>query len=295
MRANAAGLCLSILLGAGICAAQNAPAPAAEPAPTRLQPDQSSLYCSGFFTDQKVPDQMRLISGEQSNYKVTFAQGDYVYINRGMNKGVKVGDEFSVVRQVSDTVVVPWFAWQKRLTDAMGTSYEDEGRIRVVVTHAKVSIAQVVFTCNYMQRGDIIRPFQDRPSPPYKEPAAFDHFAKVSGKPVAMVVTMSNFRQSAGANTTVYINLGSGQGVKVGDYFRVFRYQGSRHETVYQIKDYQYMTYGFGSAPERYSWNDLPREILGEGIVLSVTKNSSTVLITYSSSTIYSGDYVEVE
>ncbi len=55
------------------------------------------------------------------------------------------------------------------------------------------------------------------------------------------------------------------------------------------------MTYGFGSAPERYSWNDLPREILGEGIVLSVTKNSSTVLITYSSSTIYSGDYVEVE
>jgi hypothetical protein len=55
------------------------------------------------------------------------------------------------------------------------------------------------------------------------------------------------------------------------------------------------MIYGFGSAPQRYAWNDLPREVLGEGIVLNVSRNSSTVMITYGRIEIYAGDYVEIE
>lgn len=295
MRVNVAGLYLTILLGAGLCAAQEPPAPAAAAAALTRQPDVSAVYCSGFVTNRGVPDHVRLISGEQSNSKITFIQGDYVYLNRGSKQGVKVGDEFSVVRPVSDELKMPWFRWQDRLLGAMGTVYEDEGKIRVVNVHAKVSIAQVVLSCKYMQRGDILLPFEERPTPPFKDTSNFDHFAPVTGKPVAMVVAMKDFQQVAGKYTTVYINLGSGQGVKPGDYFRVFRYQGSRAETVPQTEGYQYQIYGFGSTPGRYSWNDLPREILGEGIVLNVSRNSSTVFITYATIEIYAGDYVEVE
>jgi hypothetical protein len=53
--------------------------------------------------------------------------------------------------------------------------------------------------------------------------------------------------------------------------------------------------YGFGSAPGRYAWNDLPREVLGEGIVVNVSRNSSTVMITFNSVEVYAGDYVEIE
>jgi hypothetical protein len=35
--------------------------------------------------------------------------------------------------------------------------------------------------------------------------------------------------------------------------------------------------------------------VLGEGIVINVSRNSSTVLITYSSIAMYTGDYVEIE
>jgi hypothetical protein len=35
--------------------------------------------------------------------------------------------------------------------------------------------------------------------------------------------------------------------------------------------------------------------VLGEGIVINVSRNSSTVLITYSTIDIYTGDYVEIE
>lgn len=291
MRVNVAGLCLSVLLGATVSSAQNEP----QAAPPIGQPDASSIYCSGFYTDQKVPDEGRLISGEQSNYKVTFAQGEYVYINRGGNQGVKEGDRFSVVRPVTEPLEFPWFKWQPKLMKAMGTAYADLGQVHVVNVHPNVSVAQISFSCDYMQRGDIVRPFEERPAPPYKDAGKFDHFAPVSGRPVAMVVAAKGFHEEVGKNETIYVNLGTSQSVKVGDYFRIFRYQGSTSEYAPQTKDYQYMMYGFGSAPKRYSWNDLPREVLGEGIVLNASHNSSTVMITFSSAQIYAGDYVELE
>jgi len=291
MRAKIAALSLSVFLGAAVSSAQTAP----HAAPVIPQTDYTMVNCSGFVTDQKVPDEIRLISGEQSNYKITFARGDNVYINRGQDKGVRVGDRFSVVRQNQYLTDVPWFKWQEKLMKAMGTPYLDAGQVRVVNVQPKVSIAQVIFSCGYMQRGDTLVPYQDRPAPPFKDPSAFDHFAPVSGKPVAMLVRGNEYTNLYGKNSAVYVNLGSNQGVKVGDYFRIFRYQGSHAETVPQTKDYQYMMYGFGSAPARYQWNDLPREILGEGIVFNVSRNSSTIVITTSSGEIYAGDYVEIE
>jgi hypothetical protein len=291
MRVKIAVLSLLVTLGAAASSAQEIRTAPKEP--TAL--DYNMVNCSGFVTEPKVSEEFRLISGEQSNYKITFTSGDYVFINRGQDKGVRVGDRFSVVRPNDYVGDTPWFKWQEKLMRAMGTAYVDAGQVRVVNVQPKVSIAQVIFSCDYMQRGDIVLPYQERPAPPFKEAGAFDHFAPVSGKPVAMVVMGKDNSDAFGKNSAVYVNLGTNQGVKVGDYFRIFRYQGSRAETVPQTKDYQFMMYGFGSAPRRYEWNDLPREILGEGIVFMVSRNSSTMMITVSSSQIYAGDYIEIE
>jgi hypothetical protein len=274
-----------------VCLAQTAP----QAAPATAQPDASSVYCSGFVTDQRVSDEIRLISSEQSDYKVIYERGDYVHINRGTNQGIKEGDRFMVVRPQGDPLEVRWFKWQSKLMKAMGTPYVDAGQIQIVKAQPNVSVAQVTFSCGYMQRGDILRPFEERPVAPFKELANFDHFAPVSGKPVAMVVAGKDFHDASGKNDTIYVNLGTNQGVKVGDYFRIFRYQGSMAELVPQTKGYQYALYGFGSAGKKYEWNDLPREVLGEGIVLNTSHNSSTVMITFSSIEIFAGDYVELE
>lgn len=291
MRARIAVLSLSVFLGATVSSAQNAP----QAAPALQQVDYSSVNCSGFVTDQKLPDETRIVSGEQSNYKITWSRGDYVHINRGMDKGVRVGDRFSVVRPDKDPTDVPWFKWQAKLLKAMGQLYVDGGQLRVVSVQPKVSVAQVLFSCDYVQRGDIVLPYQDRPAPPFKDPAKFDHFAPVSGKPVAMVVAGKDFSQQYGKLNSVFVNLGTNQGVKVGDYYRIFRYQGSMAETVPQNKGYAYMMYGFGSAGGKYEWNDLPREVIGEGIVINVSHNSSTMVITLDSAEVYAGDYVEIE
>ncbi len=257
-------------------------------------PDYSAVNCSGFVSD-KIPDDIHLVSGEQSDLKITFSRGDYVYINRGRDKGVQVGDRFSVVRPDKDPNDVTWFKWQHKLIKAMGQLYTDAGQIRVVSVQPNVAIAEVGFSCGYMQRGDIVRPYVERPSPPFKDAAQFDHFAPASGKRVAMVVAAADYTQMFGKNSTVYVNLGSNQSVRVGDYFRVFRHQGNVAETAPQFKGAQYQMYGFGAAPEKYKWNDLPREVVGEGIVINEGPNASTVLITYSTLAIFAGDYVELE
>src|SRR5262249_44025356 len=180
MLAKSAKLCLVLLLGAGISNAQRS-----EAVQKANQPDATQINCSGFYTDQKVGGDIHIASGEESVIQLTFNRGDYVHISHGMNQGVKEGDLFNVVRKEGDANQVAWFKWQPKLLKAMGDPYVDLGQLKVVKVFPKTSVAQVVFSCMPMQRGDVVLPYQPRPAGPFKEAAKLDIFAPVSGKPVA--------------------------------------------------------------------------------------------------------------
>ncbi|MGB7229000.1 MAG: hypothetical protein WBD26_14740, partial [Candidatus Acidiferrales bacterium] len=188
------------------------------------------VYCSGMVTTSTVTRGTQIVSGEQSLYKITYDEGDIVYLNQGANKGLKAGDVFSVMRPVSDYgkeasdaflpaspvsdfMDIPWFGAQPKLLHAMGQMWEDEGRIKVLVVYPKTAIAQITNSCAFMQRGDIVEPFEERPVPVLKSEANFDRFAPPSGKPKAMVVAGQGYRNAVGTNDIVYVNLGSKQGV----------------------------------------------------------------------------------
>jgi len=265
-------------------------------------PTPGQLYCSGIVTNEHVPRDTYVITGQQSNYRLTFNEGEYVYINRGTGEGVKVGDEFVDIRPVEDLDQTEWTKWQTAILHKMGTVWEDESRLKVIVADANVSIAEVVHSCTYVQRGDIVLPMTARPAPPLKSEANFDQFAPPNGKPLAMVIVGKRFQQQLGKGDVMYVNLGTGQGVKVGDYFRIFRYQGTEHELAYQTPRFAFdvegalgPTGGYGESPKKWNWNNVPREDIGEGVVLRTSPNASTVLITFSRIEIYPGDYVELE
>jgi hypothetical protein len=281
------GLSIGLTLSAsGLAMAQQA---------STTTPTQMNLYCSGVITDKAVSDKLYVISGEDSSYKTTFAPGDTIYINAGVEQGVKAGDLFDVIRPVTDPMSqTAWFKYQNMLTRAMGTRYADIGRLRVVHADAKTSTVELALGCDLVQRGDTIQPFVARPAPQFHD-VKLDLYSAPSGKKIAMVVTSKDYNALNAAGNIVYVNLGSDQGVKIGDYFRVFRYQGSRNEAGYQEKYTAFKMLGFGSTPVAYEWNNLPRETVGEGIVLRTGPNSSTVLLTDSRRGVYSGDYVELE
>jgi hypothetical protein len=299
MRAIAIAMSFATLMLAFGASAQNTAqvqvVNANRPLHEATSPDYTAVYCSGFVTNERVPSDVRLMSGEESADKIVFISGDYVYINRGSAQGVRVGDRFSIVRPDKDPNQVPWFKWQEKLLKAMGTEYIDAGQVEITTVHPNVSIGLIKFSCDYMQRGDIALPMTERPSPPFKPAEKFDKFAPVSGKSVGMLVAGLTFTQAYGKNSTVYVNLGSNQGVKLGDYLRVFRYQGSTSATSVNFPDYQYSMYGFGTTPVKYKWNDMPRDVIGEGIVINVSHNACTIFISYSKIDMYAGDYAEIE
>lgn len=269
-------------------------------------PSAGVVYCSGIVTTERVPQKTYVITGEGSDYRVAFNYGEDVFINEGSDQGVKAGDEFQVVREVQDPYVIQWTKWEQHILDKMGRVWADEGQLKVIVARPKVSIARVEGECDFIQRGDIVVPFVQRAQPEIKTDRHFDRFAPPNGKPLAMIITGKNFIAAMGAQNVAYVNLGASQGVKVGDYFRIFRYQGTEHDTVYQTPRYAFdqnfdmgakdvHIVGFGSVPKKWNWSNVPRQSLGEGLVLRTGPNSSTVLITLSLSEIYPGDYVELE
>ena len=282
---------LSLILGlsAGVVAAQTK-----APVPKRTTVDDASMYCSGEVRSEVIPHDSYIISGEESIYRITFQEPDLIYINRGAGQ-TKVGDEYWVMRPVKELLKQPWFKPQMQLLNAMGQPYTDLGKIRVVHVGTKVSTAKVVYNCDYMQRGDIILPFAERPAPPLR-PNSFvvDPFAPATGK-TGMVVITKEFGTTAGNNDIVYVNLGATEGLHIGTYVRVFRDQSNMHNTLYQSRGTWYKMYGFGSTPVQYTWGDLPREIIGEGIVIRVSGHAATVMITAVRREVWAGDFVEVE
>lgn len=254
----------------------------------------NDLYCSGVVRAQTMPRDTHIISGEDSYVMTGYRQGDKVFINRGSSHGTNVGDEFMVMREAKDRSPVKWFRGQGTLMRAMGRLWTDVGRVKVTEVRSNVSIAEVVFTCDMLQRGDTIRPFAAMSSPAFPE-GPIDRFGQATGKSVGMVVFAKNYGQMVGTYDIVYVNLGSSQGVSVGDHIRVFRYQNTTHEVPYRPRGTAYQLWGWGSTPLRYTWGDLPREVLAHGVVLRVGENAATVLLTNSLKDIYLGDYVELK
>jgi len=284
MRTRLALLSLVLVMGASLAAAQGQP----------RTPNTGDIYCSGLVSNEKIPQESYVISGPESYSQAWYSTGETVFINRGSSNGVKVGDEYLVTRPITDPSETRWFRWQLELMEAMGTIWKDIGRIRVVHVRPDVSVAQITYACDPLQRGDYIQAFAPRPAPPLRSDP-FDPFAPETRRGDSMVVLSRDFRQTLGQNDIIYINAGRAQGVNTGDYVRIFRYQASRYWDVYQEPHTAHRLFGLGKTPRPYGWNELPRDIAGEGIVLRVSENAATVLITTSKREIQLGYYVELK
>jgi len=277
--------CLLALWVAG-AAAQN------EPPERGRAATEADSYCAGMITNEEIPYDNYVISGVEADPQTVFSQRQYVYINKGAEGGVKVGDDFMVLRPVTDFLHVRTWDEEHLIANKLGTQWEDIGRIHVVVVQPKVAIAIITYSCGYMQRGDYVRPAVNYPMPEFKPLKDLDRFAPPSGKATGRVVRAKHYVMLQGRGSVVYVNL---TGLKAGDYIRFYRYTGARSDSIYQIGGITDHVFGFGKTPEPWAATDVPREVLGEGVVLRATPTSASVLIYNQFREIYLGDWVEVE
>jgi hypothetical protein len=140
-------------------------------------------------------------------------------------------------------------------------------------------------------------------------PVRFDRFLPTGSKVSGRIVMGKDFDSELGTGQKLYFNVGSNQGVKVGDYFRAVRtYEAELHDPVDSLsfkaaisEDTQLKPpsidpsmFTRSSGPVIYM-RDLPRRSIGEIVVIGVTPTTATGMIVFAMEDVHAGDGVELD
>lgn len=277
----------------------------------------NNLYCAGYIETGSVNTNFEIVGADNEKDQHIFAQGDFLYISAGRNRGVKVGDMFSVIRprgRVSRQ-------WTKKRN--LGFYVQEVGMVEVIRVKNEVSVARVKTSCDNLLLGDLVQPVQPRTSPLFEQRPAIDLFAEPSGKASGRIVMARDKLELLAREQIVYVDLGAEDNVKVGDRLTIFRPLGTgnifdrvaREEVNSKSSGYQSNEYKGGKfsnqagrrkgdqatggivttedAKSRRPKN--LRRIVGELVILNVKEKTATAVITRNTSEIHTGDMVELQ
>jgi hypothetical protein len=223
--------------------------------------EEVTLQCAYYVVSDREDESLRIIGSEQGNTKVSFADRDILYLNKGSNAGIKAGD-FYTMHHSSYVVKHPVS------NHSIGTKVETTGWVQVVLVEENAAIAVVEQACADIHAGDYLKPLEKVNVPLVLTRPPASRLTPPSGKLGRYVVDIADDATIAGQGQILIIDAGSDSGISPGNVFSVYR-------IVYP------------SVPT-------PRNVLGEVTVIAVRDRTSTAKVTYSSDAIMVGDQVEL-
>ncbi|MCU0239740.1 MAG: hypothetical protein MUC29_09875 [Pyrinomonadaceae bacterium] len=277
----------------------------------------NNLYCAGFIQTAQVNTNLEIVGGQEEQEKYNYVSGDYVYINAGTSQGVKVGDEYSVIRPKGK------FKTALSSKGSLGIFVQEVGSLEVVNVKEQVSVAVIRNSCEAMYLGDLLQPTQKRVSPTVKQNATFNQFSDTNGKATGKIVMARDGQEMVTRDQIVYVDLGAEDNIKVGDYLTVYRKLG-KGNIQNHIQDESIPARNSGYQSENYKGgpfsnvsgrkagenaegqvvttsqaksrrpNNL-RKVVGEMVILNVKEKTATAVITRTLQEIHTGDMVEVQ
>jgi hypothetical protein len=270
-------------------------------------PTYADLYCAGFISKTTLPDSNFVAGGLHTPNTTKFTRGDLIYLK---GSGYAAGAQYEIVRALRDINEYEMYPGEKKLLKATGQPYEEVGRIKIVDTRNKsAAIAQIEYACDAIDPGDTAIPFAEKPTVSFHSPIRFDRFLPSSNRVSGRIVMGKDFDSVLANGQKLYINVGSNQGVKVGDFFRAVRsYDEDLNDPVDSLsfkaaiaEDTQKKTpsvdpkmFTKGNGPVIHV-RDLPRRAVGEMVIIGVTPTTATAMIVFSLEDVHSGDGVELD
>lgn len=269
-------------------------------------PTNADLYCAGFISKQSLPDVNFVAGGLQTPNTTKFVNGDMIYL---AGSGYQVNQEYTIVRELRDPNQYEIYPGERTLLKATGEAYAELARVRIIDTRSKMAIASVEFSCDPVNPGDVAIPFTEKQQVSFHLPQRFDRFAPPNGKASGRIVIAKDFDSVLGTGMKVYLNLGSSQGIKIGDYFRAVRsYETDLKDPVDSLSFKASTTEDTQKRPPAIEPNflnrskgpqihvrDLPRRSVGEIVILSTTPTTSTGMIVFAVEDVHIGDGVELD
>ncbi len=266
---------------------------AAAASPPQALGSESDIYCTGYIGETEESFSLAVVGSEFENltpsnsgrakepeevrapvvtsYGVTpgdtakygLAVGDVVYLNGGRAAGLAPGALFTAI-QPGERVRHPLFG------DVLGRFYRYLGRIRVLSVQDESAIAEIVQSCDPIEVGTPLKPFEEEPVPlgrktglrPVNFPATP---AELEGAP--SIVMAKDGIVTLGQDHVVFIDRGAEENVTPGDVYTIYRLNRP----------------------------GVPPLVMGELAVLSVQRRTSLAKIIESKGSIFLGDRLHLK
>ena len=239
------------------------PAPAAAKAPIEEVAQQKTFTVkggAGFLLENELQPSGHIISTYQNREMV--GEDDIVYTDIGRKQGGKVGDRFSIFKNMG--------AISHPVTNfIMGYKIIPLGTVQLSEVDEQSSKALVTKSFMEIGSGSYLMPYRDR----MREVALKASSRELTG----YIIETQTGNQAIAAGDIAFLDLGASQGLEVGNMLYIVRDI---------IPDQQYV---------QGTIDKLPAEVLGAMVVVDAGGKTSTALIIKSIDTIYSGDRVELK
>ena len=273
----------------------------------------ADLYCAGFISDRPVTPEFYIVGGEHESEQDWYTTSQVVYLNYGAKSGASVGESLYIIRQKGK--------YENPYTGRnLGWYFEELGILRLIAVQRNISIARIEVSCSSIRFGDLVRPYLGYVSPSPREYQPLNRYDMPTGKLSGQIVLARDGREMLAERDIVYLDIGDKEGVKLGQYYTVYR-DAAKHDGPVGLQfnpilevddDFPHRVHDYSD--ERYKGPDysilkgkkdqddiiedrvgLPRKVVGEIVILRVEEKTATALITRVAQEVFLGDYVELQ
>ena len=186
--------------------------------------DRSDMECSTYLyptKDGKNKPQFDFkVSGGETLHKEAFAFDEVLFLNQGRKDGIKPGEVYSV-RRILRKVYRPGKSVGRG--KYLGLAIDQMGKVRILAVQDNNSTAIVTASCQEIQVGDFLVPYEQEPIPLITELPVINRWSGFRKDLEGSVCIVEENLAAFGKGHTVAIDFGIERNIAPGDLFIVYR------------------------------------------------------------------------
>jgi hypothetical protein len=218
------------------------------------------LYCSLFVYEGDLPDLM-IIGAEKGYEKTILSDADTVFLNKGKNAGLEVGQVFLVV-EIGESL------------GDYGRLANQRGRAHVIFLEDERAVARIEKSCGQLMVGNYLVPFEEKETLLGKD-LGYETYAEEDSETVGDIIYLERDYNQIGSGAWAIIDIGDEDGVQVGQQLTIYK----------RIQNPKTLEYR----------DDLPKIGVGSSVVIDTGKKTATVKILSCSDSIMKGQVVQAK
>jgi LysM domain len=210
------------------------------------------------------------ITANKREDRQNLAEGEQVYLNGGVNQGVKVGDKFLILEIVARRLMHPTIARKK-----LGDVIQQIGVVRVVTAQPDGSVAVIERCLDSVQVGDHLVRFVEPANIPAQLRTDLTEPIKIAADAGVVVYARDAKVNSAGGDMVI-IDKGANDGLKVGDVLLAARIR----------------SFSVGSDKQKRPPTESTTYYLGQALVVRTDAQTATCRVLRSTEELGLGDAI---